>query len=425
MARPIIVDESLFISPAAFDLLTGERLPHYVPTGRCGAVCASSGAMFYRWNGVITMWDVSSGKADGWSRLRPGCWLSVVPANGMLLSPEAGGGCWCSIWLETSLGFTPPDYPRPKFDPEQREFVGSMVVKLVSQREGGTIRYTLDGSYPTTESTAYTEPIVIRDDTTIMAKTFWTQEGDVVPVASDVAAAEFRRLYPPPEFASKVNLFADPKKIEILKEDPEGQIYYTLDGSEPTEQSLLYKEPFTIDDTTTIKAGIFYRSGKKSPVVTATYTKTEALHYDGLTLIPGLEYEYYEDWWSTMPDFDKLKPVVTGRIGSITIDLRKRDDGFGIRYHGYINVPQDGEYKFFLRSDDGSRLYIDDKLVIDNDGIHDHNATKEAKLTLKAGPHPITVTYFECASFQFLELSYEGPGVERQVVPASALYSPQ
>ena len=39
--------------------------------------------------------------------LRPGCWLSTIPANGMLLSPEGGGGCSCGKWMEASIGFMP------------------------------------------------------------------------------------------------------------------------------------------------------------------------------------------------------------------------------------------------------------------------------------------------------------------------------
>jgi hypothetical protein len=53
------------------------------------------------------MWDVASEKVTGWYNLRPSCWLSTVPANGMVLSPEGGGGCSCGNWLETSIGFAP------------------------------------------------------------------------------------------------------------------------------------------------------------------------------------------------------------------------------------------------------------------------------------------------------------------------------
>ena len=54
--------------------------------------------------------DVGHGDREAvtsWYNLRPSCWLSTVPANGMVLSPEGGGGCSCGNWLETSIGFAP------------------------------------------------------------------------------------------------------------------------------------------------------------------------------------------------------------------------------------------------------------------------------------------------------------------------------
>ncbi|MCH1522419.1 MAG: hypothetical protein L7T80_06290, partial [Arenicellales bacterium] len=57
--------------------------------------------------GNITLWDHRYEIPSQWARLRPGCWLSAIPANGMLLAPEAGGGCSCGTWMETSVGFMP------------------------------------------------------------------------------------------------------------------------------------------------------------------------------------------------------------------------------------------------------------------------------------------------------------------------------
>jgi hypothetical protein len=53
------------------------------------------------------MWDIAAAKLSGWDNLRPSCWLSTVPAGGMVLSPEGGGGCSCGMWMEISCGFLP------------------------------------------------------------------------------------------------------------------------------------------------------------------------------------------------------------------------------------------------------------------------------------------------------------------------------
>ncbi len=106
MSRPAIVGNRLYVRPAVFDLDLGHKLDMTVPDGGCGTYACTSEALIFR-DGEVTMWDTEAGQTSKWTRLRPDCWLSTIPANGMLLSPEGGGGCSCGSWLETSLGFRP------------------------------------------------------------------------------------------------------------------------------------------------------------------------------------------------------------------------------------------------------------------------------------------------------------------------------
>jgi len=107
MARPAIVDDLLFVKPHAMQLATGEALPKKISVGRgCGTYVCTTGSLIFRANSVA-MWDRKTGKTSTWARLRPDCWLSTIPASGMLLSPEGGGGCSCGGWMETSVGFMP------------------------------------------------------------------------------------------------------------------------------------------------------------------------------------------------------------------------------------------------------------------------------------------------------------------------------
>ena len=77
-----------------------------MPGGGCGTYCATTGALFFR-SGTVSMWNRKGGKITSWPRLRPDCWISTIPAAGMLLAPEGGGGCSCGNWMETSIGFIP------------------------------------------------------------------------------------------------------------------------------------------------------------------------------------------------------------------------------------------------------------------------------------------------------------------------------
>ncbi len=107
MSRPAIVGDRIFVRPAVLSLKDGTVLPETMPEGHgCGTYACTSHALFFRAE-TVTMWDPETSTRSNWPRLRPDCWLSTIPANGMLLSPEGGGGCSCGSWMETSLGFMP------------------------------------------------------------------------------------------------------------------------------------------------------------------------------------------------------------------------------------------------------------------------------------------------------------------------------
>ncbi|MDF2456455.1 MAG: hypothetical protein K0R51_2448 [Cytophagaceae bacterium] len=135
----------------------------------------------------------------------------------------------------------------------------------------------------------------------------------------------------------------------------------------------------------------------------------------------GVNYNYYQGSWNVLPNFAGLQAVKTGTSATPDLSQRNRDDQFGFSYTGYVNVPADGSYTFYTSSDDGSQLYIGSALVVNNDGLH---GVQEASGTigLKAGKHAIRVVFFEQGGGQVLSVSYAGPGITKQVIPASAYY---
>jgi len=106
MSRPAMINGNLFVRPRVYDLASGRTLAKVMPGGGCGTYACAGNFLIFR-SGNITLWDHRYEIPSQWARLRPGCWLSAIPAGGMLLAPEAGGGCSCGNWLETSVGFMP------------------------------------------------------------------------------------------------------------------------------------------------------------------------------------------------------------------------------------------------------------------------------------------------------------------------------
>ncbi len=137
--------------------------------------------------------------------------------------------------------------------------------------------------------------------------------------------------------------------------------------------------------------------------------------------VAGLSYQYFEGEFDDLPDLDKVKPAAAGIIEQFSLSPRKRNENFGFRYSGYISVPTAGRYGFFTESDDGSQLFVDDKLVVDNAGTHG-NTEKRGTVQLTAGEHAIMVSYFNGGGEWSLKVSYRGPGITKQEIPASALF---
>jgi len=96
---------------------------------------------------------------------------------------------------------------------------------------------------------------------------------------------------------------------------------------------------------------------------------------------------------------------------------------FSIEWEGRILLPRAGTYTFGTRSDDGSQLWIDDKLVVDNGGHHSDRYV-ESRVALSEGWHDLRLRYFQDDGGKIMELWWIPPGGSKEQVPTSVLYPP-
>jgi hypothetical protein len=94
--------------------------------------------------------------------------------------------------------------------------------------------------------------------------------------------------------------------------------------------------------------------------------------------------------------------------------VTSRPEWFGIDYHGEFRVKVPGEYRFKLSSDDGAELFVDDQLLINEDGVHSP-LTNERSIRLGAGRHSIRVPYFQETMHVALILQVKPPGEDFKV----------
>ncbi|HVO76339.1 MAG TPA: PA14 domain-containing protein, partial [Ignavibacteriaceae bacterium] len=137
----------------------------------------------------------------------------------------------------------------------------------------------------------------------------------------------------------------------------------------------------------------------------------------------GIKTILYEGEWNLLPDFDKLNPVSSSVTEQINLP-KDRLQNYGVKYEGYIKIPKDNLYTFFINNDDGAVLFMDDEPLINNDGLH---APEEmsSSILLKAGYHKIKVVFFQKGGGQALDVSIESAGLPKQVIPREMLFIEQ
>ncbi len=124
-----------------------------------------------------------------------------------------------------------------------------------------------------------------------------------------------------------------------------------------------------------------------------------------------LNYRLYLGDWVNVPDFSKLKPHREGPVPDKKLDMKLEGmaEHFGVQWEGKVDAPENGFYVFSLASDDGARLYVDGKAVIEHDGIHASSELKAGRVRLSQGAHTVRVDYFEQSGQEEVYLGWAGP----------------
>jgi hypothetical protein len=164
------------------------------------------------------------------------------------------------------------------------------------------------------------------------------------------------------EINPQTNVFLDQVVVNMNHPDPEVEIHYTLDWSEPTLQSPRYERPFTLDKNTMIKArgirkGVTRMPGtfagtQVTPVSRAMFSREKlrpaAQVNEGSKLAPGLNVTYYEgDWTLSAMYLQTLKQDKAGVANELfDLSLKQTSNNYAFVYSGYLDIPHDGVYSF-------------------------------------------------------------------------------
>lgn len=126
------------------------------------------------------------------------------------------------------------------------------------------------------------------------------------------------------------------------------------------------------------------------------------------SLQPGMAYQLYSGAYENVPDFRQLTADTKGVLKTVNgNDVQADDDtNYALELNGYLKIPKTGHYRLVIVSDDGSLLYLNDRLIVDNDGNHPALGAGKV-LYLGKGFHPIRIGYFQGTGKRSLELLIE------------------
>lgn len=228
--------------------------------------------------------------------------------------------------------------------------------------------------------------------------------------------AQSRTLMPQtssPLFEPDGGIFDSNVPIKIICATDSAKIYYTLDGSEPTELSLQYTEPILLKKPMILKALAIHPEYRDSELsVISAWTG-------------GIYVSYFDTMTFRGKAVERIEPEIAFKSGGKSpIKGQIPDHLFSVIWAGRIIPKVSGEYTFFLTADDGARMWLDDLLLIDAWKEQPPTEYKK-KFTLEAGKkYNFKIAFTEVMGFAECILEWQTDTISRQVIPQEC-FSPE
>jgi hexosaminidase len=192
----------------------------------------------------------------------------------------------------------------------------------------------------------------------------------------------------------------------------------------------LYTYPFTVrvqkGQFRSIKSVVITPSGKRSAVTTTFLVNRDTLNADTISKIKNngsLKYYYVPGKFGSTLAIDTNMATQKGFVNQISINkILGKSREYGLIFIGFVKVNENAIFEFSLHSDDGSKLYIDDQLIIDNDGKH-ARYERAAGVALKAGLHRIKLAYFDDGPGSTLQVFVKGTDGHKIEIPSVMLFN--
>lgn len=263
---------------------------------------------------------------------------------------------------------------------------------------------------------------------TALAEVLWTNKKDYASYTQRLTS-HFARLdelhvnYRLPDIEGLVteSVFVDSDTLAVKKPLSRLTMRYTTDGSLPTGESDELTKPLIITKPTQFKLAAFRNNGLRGEIYTINYRQQSLAEAENVTgLSDGLQVSRYKGRIKKTTLMPAGQPDTAMTVSSVNVPKVLEADAFGLKYRGYIDVPQDGVYSFYFTCDDGGVLKIAGRDVVDNDGNHSPQE-KDGQVALKKGLHTFVLDFIEGGGGYTLKLQYSLNGGAPADVPGKWL----
>ncbi len=183
-ARPMINDNVVYAEGGAWELKTGSTIPFaFSRSYGCGVLTGGRNMLLFR-SATLGYFNLNDQKGtQNFGGVRPGCWINVIPAGGLVLAPDASAGCRCSYLNQSWFALQTDEHAEPSIRPAAGTYPTTREIRLGNTDDSRTIYYTTDGSTPTKASTKFTRPFQVKSTTTVKAIAV-NARGQVTRIAS-------------------------------------------------------------------------------------------------------------------------------------------------------------------------------------------------------------------------------------------------
>jgi hypothetical protein len=106
-SRIMLNGSTIYAQAGAWNLLTGEQIPfRFIRSYGCGTLAGCENLLVFR-SATLGYRDLSTDRTENYGGIRPGCWINVIPAGGLVLMPDATHGCTCSYLNKAHIALQP------------------------------------------------------------------------------------------------------------------------------------------------------------------------------------------------------------------------------------------------------------------------------------------------------------------------------